>query len=52
MSVLDSIREALGGASADPENDVRHQCRFSDREFETAYSICPDRGSERITEIA
>lgn len=52
MSVFDSIRDALGGGTEDPDNDVRYQCEFCDSEFETAYSFCPDCGSERVAEVA
>lgn len=52
MSVLDSLRKALGSGTTDPANDVRYHCQFCDCEFETAYSFCPECGSERITETA
>ncbi|NHN40413.1 hypothetical protein G9C85_02020 [Halorubellus sp. JP-L1] len=53
MSVIDSIKRALGGSTADePDRTVQYRCDFCDSDLEAAYSFCPECGSERISEIA
>jgi len=53
MSVLDSIKRAIGGSDADgSDGAVHYHCDFCDRDYQTAYSFCPDCGSERISEVA
>jgi|GEM_PF-1860310 predicted Zn-ribbon and HTH transcriptional regulator len=48
MRVLDSIEEGLGGQPPADDVSVHSHCEFCDSEFDTAYSSCPDCGSEHI----
>lgn len=50
MSVLDSIKQALGNDDAQDDSQVQYHCDFCDSDFQTAYTFCPDCGSERIHE--
>ncbi|MCT9096829.1 hydrogenase maturation nickel metallochaperone HypA [Haloarchaeobius sp. HME9146] len=49
MSVIDSLKNAFRTDS--PEQTPEFRCQFCENEYETAYSICPKCGSERVEPI-
>jgi rRNA maturation endonuclease Nob1 len=51
MSVIDSIKEVFGVENPDrTDSPGRYHCQFCGEDYDTAYSFCPDCGSERVEE--
>ncbi len=46
MGVIESIKNAF--RSGEAGSTAAFRCEFCDEEFETAYSICPSCGSEKV----